>query len=141
MFELIKAEEATRLDLLLSHLYAETEIALPAYRVLFRETEEGEFVYIILDGKVSLSKENDLGNHYFLGEKSAGSILGLPSLFTNQRYRSTAITTTECRLLKLPSSEFKKFLFKNLHLHEDILKPIAVEIDQYEKRLHGNLEN
>jgi CRP/FNR family transcriptional regulator len=135
MFELIKPEKVDRMDFLFGHLYADSDLELPAYEMLYREGQSCDSIYILKEGSVTLNKKNKEGKYSFLCKKYSGAILGITSLFTGNAYTNTAITMEKSRVFRLSSIEFRKLLLRNQHLHSDFIRPLAEDIEQYQKSI------
>jgi len=137
MFEFINSEKVDRLDYLFGHLYGGSEIHIPKREVLYRDGDQCHSVYLIKTGEIELFKKDENQNYFFLSSKKTG-VLGVSSLFITSKYSHTAITGADSVLYQIPSPEFKTLIMNNLHLHKEILLPIAMDINLYEKRVQSN---
>lgn len=77
----------------------------PAGEVIFREGDQGEVMYVILQGEVHVTLENVPIN--FL---KPGSLLGEMALVDNSPRSATATAATDCILLPLDQNQFKSFI-------------------------------
>ncbi len=82
----------------------------PGY-VLFRENLiVGQIMYVILSGKVELSKKNPNGEEVPFLTLGPGALLGEMSLFEQQKRSATAIVKEYSELLVLPKYNFDRML-------------------------------
>lgn len=82
----------------------------PGY-VLFRENLiVGQIMYVILSGKVELSKKNPNGEEMPFLTLGPGALLGEMSLFEQQKRSATAIVKEYSELLVLPKYNFDRML-------------------------------
>lgn len=82
----------------------------PGY-VLFRENLiVGQIMYVILSGKVDLSKKNSSGKEVTFLTLGPGGLLGEMSLFEQQKRSATATVKEYSELLVLPKYNFDRML-------------------------------
>ncbi|NTV46463.1 MAG: cyclic nucleotide-binding domain-containing protein [Chlorobiales bacterium] len=82
----------------------------PGY-VLFRENLiVGQIMYVILSGKVDLSKKNPTGKEVVFLTLGPGGLLGEMSLFEQQKRSATATVKEYSELLVLPKYNFDRML-------------------------------
>lgn len=87
------------------------ETAIQRGAQLFREGDEGDALYVVLEGELEITKRDKAGRQQFLAKVSGGSVLGEMSLVTGLSARSaTAVATTDAKLLKIPANRFAKLL-------------------------------
>lgn len=93
----------------LSEISEETSIKRGAQ--LFREGDEGDALYVVLEGQLEITKRDKAGRQQLLAKVGDGSVLGEMSLVTGLSARSaTAVAATDVKLLKIPSNRFGKLL-------------------------------
>jgi CRP/FNR family transcriptional regulator, cyclic AMP receptor protein len=81
---------------------------------LFKEGEEGDALYIILQGHMEILKSDRAGNEQSLAKVGDGSVIGEMSLIQGRAARSaTARAVTDARLLKMSSDRFQSLLQKD----------------------------
>ena len=104
----------------------ETLMKVPADTVLFSEGEVGDKMYIVLEGEVRLSI-----NDQALGMETEGGIIGEMALIEEAPRSATATTSTDCVLAPLDVDAFKSLVQKNpgfaIHLMQ-VLSQRPVEI-------------
>jgi CRP-like cAMP-binding protein len=77
----------------------------PVTCTLFREDGDNTGVFLVVNGKVSLSMTRMPGLDRLFG---SGSLLGLPSSFTGRPYSLSAIAVTEADVVHVASSNAAK---------------------------------
>lgn len=81
---------------------------------LFKEGDEGDAMYIILQGHIEILKSDRAGHEQSLAKVGDGSVIGEMSLIQGRAARSaTARAVTDARLLKIPSERFTALLQKD----------------------------
>jgi CRP-like cAMP-binding protein len=71
---------------------------------IYKEGRSATSCFFILDGGVSLSKEINVENPFFLVLKKSGSIIGLESIGYNVTYNSTALCVSDTTCCTVTSS-------------------------------------
>ena len=83
-------------------------IKVPADTVLFSEGEAGDKMYVILEGEIRLSI-----NDQALGMETDGGIVGEMALIEEAPRSATATTSTDCVLAPLDVDAFTSLVKKN----------------------------
>lgn len=90
------------------------ETSLPRGEVLFKEGDEGDALYVILQGHVEVLKSDRAGHEQSLAKVGDGSVIGEMSLIQGKAARSaTARALTDAKLLKISSDKFSGLLGKS----------------------------
>jgi signal transduction histidine kinase len=76
-------------------------VSFKAKRVLYKQDEYAEAMYLILEGGVKIEAEDSLGAVYLLGEMGKGQVVGEPALLRNEPSRVTVTTTKDSELLAI----------------------------------------
>ena len=79
----------------------------PVTCTLFREDGDNTGVFLVVNGKVSLSMTRMPGLDRLFG---SGSLLGLPSSFTGRPYSLTAQAITDAEVLHVASEQFLQLM-------------------------------
>lgn len=79
---------------------------------LFREGEAGEGLYVILDGRVSITKKNAKGGEREVAVLDRHEVFGEMDLISDRPHNSGAKGQQACRLLFLPKAGFQDLLRK-----------------------------
>lgn len=77
---------------------------------IFHEDEVPRCFYQIIDGTVKLYNSNFDGKEYTQAEFKKGNSFGEPPLFLDEMYPSTAVTTEESVIIRLPKERFLEIL-------------------------------
>jgi hypothetical protein len=76
---------------------------VPASRVLVRQGEPGNAVYLVLDGVVGVERDGER-----LAEYGPGALLGERAHLEGGLRTSTLVAVTPCRLAAVPASQFER---------------------------------
>jgi CRP/FNR family cyclic AMP-dependent transcriptional regulator len=79
---------------------------------LFREGESGEGLYVILDGRISITKKNAKGGEREVAVLDRHEVVGEMDLISDRPHNSGAKGQVACRLLFLPKKAFQDLLRK-----------------------------
>jgi CRP-like cAMP-binding protein len=119
------AEElgAANLETLLA---ATTSVELPAGRKIIRDRMPVDSLYLILDGRVSISVEaNKRGIK--LGELGPGEWLGEVSVLSGELLASSTVTTeTPARFLRLRHEKFEELIWKDSEVSGVLLRQLVL---------------
>ncbi len=74
----------------------------PAGTTIFEEGKEGDFMFVVIEGKIRLSLRNE-----FLGEESPGGIVGEMALLNSDERSATVTAMTDCLLAPIDLHSFK----------------------------------
>jgi CRP-like cAMP-binding protein len=98
-----------------------TEEAHGAGAVLFREGEHGDKLYVILEGKVRISRQVAGMGEEALAVLAAGSAFGEMALIDDVPRSADAIVHERCRLLVISKEAMQDLLFIHKDLAYEIL--------------------
>lgn len=82
---------------------------LPMRRVLYREGDEADCAFVIVDGSVDLSQERK-GQRNLIRRVGAGAILGELALIADSNRMTDATTAADTALIRLGRKQFRKIL-------------------------------
>jgi CRP-like cAMP-binding protein len=77
-------------------------LEFPAGTAIFKEGSEGDFMYVIVEGRIRLSLNNE-----HIGEESPGGIVGEMALLDSDKRSATATALTDCLLAPIDLHSFK----------------------------------
>ncbi len=124
----------TREQLRLLAFGAETT-TLQAERKLYREADEADCAYIIINGRVALYHEED-AERTPIALAGAGEILGEMALISDTRRMTSAYAQTDTQVLRLNRSMFRRILEEYpevaVHLHGRILQRFQALVERIE---------
>ena len=105
-----------------------TAITCDADRVLFNQGDHPQGLYILDQGATSLTMESPSGKQLMSIQATAGSLLGLPGLISNEPYTLTAIARSGARLSFVPRDEFNSLMRADPLLALKMLQVMAAEL-------------
>jgi len=82
---------------------------LPARRVLYREGDEADCAFVIVEGAVDLSQERN-GQRVLVRRVGPGTILGELALIADSNRLTDATTGAETALIRLGRKQFRRIL-------------------------------
>jgi CRP-like cAMP-binding protein len=107
-------------------LAATTSLELPAHRKVIRDRMPVDSLYLILDGKVSISVEAEK-RAIKLGESGPGEWLGEVSVLSGELLASSTVTTeTPVRFLRLRHEKFEELIWKNAEVSSVMLRQLVL---------------
>lgn len=81
--------------------------------VLFWEEDEPEYLYLLVDGKVKVTKQSESGKETILGIIGPGESIGEIAIFDGRVYPFSAQAMEPSTVMKMPRGEFIQFLISN----------------------------
>ena len=93
--------------------------------ILFKEGDEGEHVYVIVDGKLKLGTSSGDGRENLLSILGPGEMFGELSLFDPGPRTSTATAVTDAKLLSLSHAKLIPWLRENPDVSLQLLARLA----------------
>lgn len=105
-----------------------TPIACEEDRVLFRQGELPEGLFILHEGTAKLTMQSPLGEAVMEGVASAGSLLGLPGLIGNQAYSLTATALKGAKLSFVKREDFSSLMLTEPAMSVRVLRVLAAEV-------------
>lgn len=84
--------------------------AFPRSQYLFREGDEGNHLYVFLDGEVAVQLRGDEGIDVTLAVLRRGDVLGEMALFTGEPRKAAAVALTDVRVARIDKSSIAELL-------------------------------
>ena len=106
--------------------------------LLFLEGEPANRIYVILCGWVKIYKSTADGNETVEQMLSTGNLVIESSIFTNDKYFSSAQISNEAKLMSFPSSIYRNLLNKDLALALNSLKYLSQTSRSYLSQIDNN---
>lgn len=107
-------------------LEATTSLELPAGRKVIRDRMPVDSLYMILDGKVSITVEAN-ERSIKLGELGPGEWLGEVSVLSGELLASSTVTTdTPVRFLRLKHEKFEDLIWKSEEISSVLLRQLVL---------------
>ena len=98
-------------------------------RVIFKKGDRNEELYLIVKGKVRITREYPLGGYETLAELEEGQAFGEMAVFGDEVVRSaTARAAAECDLLILKREPFRQLLQNDRELANTILWNVLKQV-------------
>ncbi|NBC04775.1 MAG: cyclic nucleotide-binding domain-containing protein [Bacteroidetes bacterium] len=111
LFKDIPSEQLAHLAGITNSFIAEKD------QILFREGERSKSLYLLIDGKVQLTRKEKLRK-----EITGADAIGVWGFFDGKERLMTATCKEECHFLKINRMDFYDLLEERVHLSEEILK-------------------
>ncbi len=115
LFETLRPEQLRQVAFLAQ------ERAFPAGAFVFRESERGDAMYVLLDGKVRISKAVEGVGEEALAILEPGAFFGEMALLDDAPRSADARAHTTCRLAQIRREDLEQLLFVDRDLAHDIL--------------------
>ncbi|MCF6288563.1 MAG: nitrate- and nitrite sensing domain-containing protein [Proteobacteria bacterium] len=106
--------------------------------LLFLEGEPASRIYVILTGWVKIFKSTADGNETVEQMLSTGNLVIESSIFTNDKYFSSAQVSNKAKLLSFPASIYRNLLNKDLALAISSLKYLSQTSRSYLIQMDNN---
>ncbi len=113
----------SQLDLLLSHSSVES---LPEGKTIFRQGDEANHLYILIEGAVDLSvKTGEKFDFMTSRVEKEGAAFGIPSLIEPFRYNMTATCAKSSKVLVIDANRVRMEMEKDPKMGMEIMKKLA----------------
>jgi CRP-like cAMP-binding protein len=121
--ELFGSLSESQLTILLSHSSAES---FSEGKTIFRQGEEANRLYILIEGAVDLSVKTGEKIDFMTSKiEKEGEVFGIPSLIEPFRYNVTATCLTPCKILVIDADHIKTNMEKDPKMGMAIMKKLA----------------
>jgi CRP/FNR family cyclic AMP-dependent transcriptional regulator len=110
----------------LSHLA--TRRRYPKDTVVFFENEEGDTLFMILEGRIKVTILGDDGREIILTMLSPGDLFGEMALLDNEPRSATAIAVEESELLSLHRTDFYAVIAENPGISTALIKVLSARL-------------
>lgn len=94
-------------------VFAKYVLSVPQGKIIFSEGEQGEELFVIIEGEVEISKRTSLETSKTLIILKAGDIFGEMAVIERKPRSATAIASKPCKLLAMDESLFFKMIEGN----------------------------
>ncbi len=113
-------------------------MALPcdSDRVLFRQGESADGIFILRGGKVTLTMSDETNGTVMSVETGTGSLLGLPGLIGNQPYSLSAVASRGSEVRFVSRDQFTTLMQSDPQLAIKILQVLAAEVRSARRALY-----
>ena len=100
----------------------------PKDTVVFFENEEGDFFFMILEGRIKVTILGDDGREVILSILGPGDFFGEMALLDNEPRSATAIAVEESELLSLHRGDFQSVLNDNRSITNALIKVLSARL-------------
>jgi CRP/FNR family cyclic AMP-dependent transcriptional regulator len=100
----------------------------PKDTVVFFENEEGDSLFMILDGRIKVTILGDDGREIILTMLGAGDLFGEMALLDNEPRSATAIAVEESELLLLHRNDFQTAIVDNPAISSALVKVLSARL-------------
>lgn len=107
---------------------AGTVVSLPAGHHLFREGDEADCIYIILQGTVKIYKSLDNGSDIEINSLSVGNVVGEIALIDDDYRSASAVAEMVCQLYAIERTVFLSMLSKHPQLAARLISLITSKL-------------
>lgn len=108
------------------------EITLPAGKVITEEGEPGHEAFVVLDGEVTVKRNNRK-----VSTLGSGSVIGELALLDNGPRTATSICATECELFVIDRRRFQALLDDVPTLSHKLMRRMAEWIRVLDSKVYG----
>lgn len=108
------------MDLLEHFRYARKVQVIPAGAVLFREGDEADVMYVLMEGAANVLVVDTL-----VEIAGPGTLLGEMALVDRQQRSATVVTRTPCRLVSVDAHDFELLILETPAFARHVMKVMA----------------
>lgn len=100
---------------------------------LFKEGDQGDFLYVFLEGQVAIQITGDQGKQVTLTNLSRGDVIGEMALFTGEPRKASARASTDVKALRVEKPSIAELLESREELINAFVASIANRLRQAEE--------
>lgn len=119
-------------------------VRLSSNEVIFRKGDPGEEMYVVLEGTVEILLEQE-GKQISVAKLGSGAFVGEMSLLEGLPRSGTAVTNTDCVLVRLGREQFRRLMDEEGELAWRVMKGLSQRIrhlnEEVEQRLSKDLQD
>jgi CRP/FNR family cyclic AMP-dependent transcriptional regulator len=97
-------------------------------QVIFLEEEAGTYMYIVLAGKVKVTKSTQGGKESILAIHRQGDFFGEMSLLDGRTSPATVAAMEDCRIAAIDAADFHRFLMTNEKVVQQIIQVLCARL-------------
>jgi len=112
------------------------QVSIKKGESLFKEKDETKGLWLILSGKIEISRVTADGWRQTLVVLSAGHFFGELSILENRKHVASAVALEDTELLLLPKEDFEKMMEEDCALALNIVKRIAIVMSKNLRRMN-----
>lgn len=112
------------------------QVSIKKGEQLFKEQDETKGLWLILSGKIEISRVTADGWRQTLVVLSPGHFFGELSILENRKHVATAVALEDTELLLIPKEDFEKLMQEDCALALNIVKKIAIVMSKNLRRMN-----
>lgn len=105
--------------------------------MIFSEGETPQYYIQIAKGKAKLNNYSEKGKEFIHSIVSENESLVETSIFLEKPYPVNAVAIEDCKVLRLPKSNYKSFLRENYELYEKLVLTLSEKLHYQYMMLHS----
>jgi len=94
-------------------------------QIIFLEEETGSYMYVVLAGKVKVTKSTPGGKESILAIHQAGDFFGEMALLDGKTSPATVAAMEDCRIATILSADFHRLLMRNEKVVDQIIQVLC----------------
>src|SRR5437899_12031079 len=94
-------------------------------QVIFQEQDTGNYMYIVLAGKLKVTKSNGSGRESILAIHQAGDFFGEMSLLDGKTSPATVSAREDCKIATISKADFQRLLMCNERVVSQIIQVLC----------------
>jgi CRP/FNR family transcriptional regulator, cyclic AMP receptor protein len=99
-------------------------------QIIFLEEETGTYMYIVLAGKIKVTKTNSNGKEILLAIHQSGDFFGEMALLDGKTSPATVSAMEDCRVATVSASDFQALVMKNEKIVRQIIQVLCGRLRQ-----------
>ncbi len=105
-------------------------------QVIFQEEETGNYMYIVVSGKVKVSKSNASGRESILAIHQPGDFFGEMSLLDGKTAPATVSAMEDCKIISVSRQDFSNYLMTNQKVMHQMIQVLCSRLRQVWSQVH-----
>jgi CRP/FNR family transcriptional regulator, cyclic AMP receptor protein len=106
-------------------------------QIIFLEEETGKYMYIVLAGKVKVTKSTSDGKETVLAVQQEGDFFGEMALLDGKTAPATVAAMEDCRIAMVSGSDFHQHLMRNEKVMQQIIQVLCSRLRQVWARIQS----
>jgi CRP/FNR family cyclic AMP-dependent transcriptional regulator len=99
-------------------------------QIIFLEEETGNYMYLVLSGKVKVAKSSASGKETLLAIHRPGDFFGEMSLLDGKTSPATVSAIEDCKIISVSAADFHKYLMHNEKVLLQIINVLCARLRQ-----------
>lgn len=116
------------------------EVSCGAGTLIFRQGEQAEFLYLIIDGTVDMSYRPYDGVPITIGHVGTGDLFGWSAVIGSEKYTSTAVAIENVQAFRIHGNQLRKFCLQHPEAGREFLDRLADGVSARWKDAHKQVK-